>query len=198
MILYATKQTIDRLKLPVLDSLPPDMADSARMLLARDHAFPLWMWGGKLFYFDGRKCLQCVNFATKFTLFLFDLKVGDANSIGQYISEYLLDLFADDPEMTRCLLRMFQLDQFFTFAPLKDKSIIATLNHTQTDYAFDGDRFWDYIQDGILYTRKINQDVNFNHLFTHKAAGKKDFYYPAEFYREQVVSHFSDSAKSYK
>lgn len=195
MILYATKQTIERLRLPVINSLPPDVAESARMLMARDQDNPLRSWGLKLFYFDRRKCLQCVNFATKFTIFLFDLKVEDANYIGQYIGEYLLDLFADDPEMSRCLLRMIELDRFFIFAPLKDRSIIATLNNTQTDYAFDGDRFWDYIKDGILHTRQINHDVNFNYLFTYKSAGKKDFYHPAEIYRELVVSAYSGSAK---
>lgn len=119
----------------------------------------------------------------------------DANYIGQYIGEYLLDLFADDPEMKRSLLHMFDLDLFFTFAPLKDRSIIATLNHTQSDYAFDGDRFWDYIHDGILHTRKINHDVNFDYPFTHKSAGKKEFYFPAELFRELVVSAYSGSAK---
>ncbi len=31
-------------------------------------------WGLKLFYFDGMKCVQAVNFASKLTLFLFDIK----------------------------------------------------------------------------------------------------------------------------
>ena len=37
----------------------------------------------------------------------------------------------------------------------------------------------------------INRDVNFNYFFTYKAIGMKDYYYPAELFREQVIKAYS-------
>lgn len=187
MILYATTQTIQRYKLKMPDELSPKMSELAYAIIERDAGSLLREWGLKLFYFDGRKCLQTVNFASKFTLFLFDIKMRDLENLGALMAQYMLDLYADDPEMTKCLLQMFEQDQFVAFAPLKNRSMIATLNHTQSDYAFDGARFWEYVDNGILHTRKINWDVNFNYAFTHKAVGQKEYYFPAELFREQVV-----------
>jgi len=147
-------------------------------------------WGIKLFYCDGKKCLQAVNFASKFTLFLFDIKIEDLVNIGSLMVEYMLDLYQDDPEMIKCLHRMFEQDQYIAFAPLKNRSMISTLNLTQSDYAFDGQRFWEYVKNGVLHTREINRDVNFNYFFTYTAIGLKDYYLPAELFRELVVKAY--------
>lgn len=191
MILYATKQTIERYKLQMVDELSPEMSTLAHAVIERDAGSMLREWGIKLFYFDGRKCLQAVNFASKFTLFLFDIKIGDLVNIGPLMVEYMLDLYQDDPEMIKCLHRMFEQDQYIAFAPLKNKSMISTLNLTQSDYAFDGQRFWEYVENGVLHTREINRDVNFNYFFTYKAIRMKDYYYPAELFREQVMKVYS-------
>ena len=191
MILYATKQTIERYKLQMVDELSPEMSALAHAVIERDAGSMLHEWGIKLFYFDGKKCLQAVNFASKFTLFLFDIKIGELVNIGPLMVEYMLDLYQDDPEMIKCLHRMFEQDQYIAFAPLKNKSMISTLNLTQSDYAFDGQRFWEYVENGVLHTREINRDVNFNYFFTYKAIGMKDYYYPAELFREQVMKVYS-------
>ena len=191
MILYATKQTIERYKLQMVDELSPEMSALAHAVIERDTGSMLREWGIKLFYFDGKKCLQAVNFASKFTLFLFDVKIGDLVNIGPLMVEYMLDLYQDDPEKIKCLHRMFEQDQYIAFAPLKNKSMISTLNLTQTDYTFDGERFWNHIENGVLHTREINRDVNFNYLFTYKAIGMKDYYYPAEVFRKQVMKVYS-------
>lgn len=193
MILYATTQTIQRYKLKMLNELSPEMYSLAFATIKRDTGSMLREWGIKLFYFDGKKCLQAVNFASKFTLFLFDIKVDDLENLGSLMAQYMLDLYAEDAVMTKCLIRMFEQDQFVAFAPLKDRNMIATLNHTQSDYAFDGERFWDYIENGTLHTRKINQDINWNYFFTYKAIGMKDYYFPAELFRELVVKEYSGS-----
>ena len=193
MILYATKQTIERYKLQMPDELSPEMSALAHAVIERDAGSKLREWGIKLFYFDGKKCLQTVNFASKFTLFLFDIKVADLENLGSLMAQYILDLYAEDAEMTKCLIRMFEQDQYMAFAPLKNRNMIATLNHTQSDYAFDGERFWDYIENGTLHTRRINRDINFNYLFTYKAIGMKDYYFPAELFRELVVKEYSGS-----
>ena len=193
MILYATTQTIQRYKLKMPDELSPERSSLAFAIIERDAGSMLREWGMKLFYFDGRKCLQAVNFASKFTLFLFDIKVADLENLGSLMAQYILDLYADDAEMTDCLIRMFEQDRFVAFAPLKDRNMIATLNHTQSDYAFDGERFWDYIENGTLHTRRINRDINFNYSFTYKAIGMEDYYFPAELFRKLVVEAYGAS-----
>lgn len=193
MILYATTQTIQRYKLKMPDELSPEMSSLALAIIERDAGSMLREWGMKLFYFDDRKCLQAVNFASKFTLFLFDIKVADLENLGLLMAQYILDLYAEDAEMTKCLIRMFEQDQFVAFAPLKNRNMIATLNHTQSDYAFDGERFWDYIENGTLHTRRINRDINFNYFFTYKAIGMKDYYFPAKLFRALVVKKYSGS-----
>lgn len=167
------------------------MSALAHAVIERDTGSMLREWGIKLFYFDGKKCFQAVNFASKFTLFLFDVKIGALVNIGTLMVEYMLELYQDDPEMTKCLHRMFEQDRCIAFAPLKNRSMISTLNLTQSDYAFDGQRFWEYVENGVLHTRKINRDVNFNYFFTYKVIGMKDYYYPAELFREQVMKVYS-------
>ena len=191
MILYATAKTMQRYKLKTSNELSPEMPLLAHATIERDAGSMLREWGIKLFYFDGRKCLQAVNFASKLTLFLFDIKIGDLENIGPLMVEYMLDLYQDDPEMIKCLRQMFEQDRFIAFAPLKNRSMISTLNMTQLDYAFDGRRFWEYVENGVLHTRRINRDVNFNYFFTYKAIGMKDYYYPAELFREQVIKAYS-------
>lgn len=58
-------------------------------------------WGGKLFYFDRRKCLQVVNFASKLTLVLVDIKVDDLPSVGNLIANYLFDVYSESKEMKK-------------------------------------------------------------------------------------------------
>lgn len=189
MILYATQKTVERLKLKMPDELSPEASMLAKAVIARDAGNPQREWGLKLFYLQGRKCLQAVHFASKLTLFLFDIKISELETIGPLMAEYMLDIYANDAEMTRCLHRMFAEDQCVAFAALKNRSIIATLNHMQTDYAWDGERFLDYVENGILHTRKINRDVNFHYPVTYLVDGKKQYEYPAEVFRQQLIAH---------
>lgn len=53
-------------------------------------------WELKLFYFDERKCVQAVNFASKLTLFLFDIKNEKIQWIANSIAIYLNELYSKD------------------------------------------------------------------------------------------------------
>ena len=74
MILYATKQTIKELNIPMPNELSAFNNIMANKVIKDQAGDELLEWGLKLFYFDGRKCVQTVNFASKLTLFLFDIK----------------------------------------------------------------------------------------------------------------------------
>jgi hypothetical protein len=72
-------------------------------VIEKESGDKLLEWGAKLFYFDRRKCIQVVNFASKFTLFLIDIKVIDLENVGDMMAHYLLELYKSDREMTKAL-----------------------------------------------------------------------------------------------
>jgi hypothetical protein len=193
MILYTTKETFTRYNL----KMPEEMSDPltgelVRMVLTREKGDRLLEWGGKLFYFDRRKCIQVTNFASKLTFVLCDIKVADLPEVGNLIAKCMLDLYADDRKMVSLLERFFQEHPVAAFSRLTDRSVIATLNHTQTGFLLDGYRLYDYIQDGILHTRRINADMNRDWLFTQKINGKKDYYFSAERFEELLKARYAD------
>ena len=184
MIFYVTKQTFERYKLKMPEDLSFPMNEIAKATLKKESGNRLLEWGGKLFYFDKRKCIQFVNFASKLTIFIFDIKMDDLSMVGNYIANYLLDIYAEDKKMTRLLKRLFEEHPACCFSKLKDKSAIATLNHTQLAFADDGYRFYDFINNGILNTRAINKKVNTDWLFTQKINGKTEYFYAADKFKE--------------
>ncbi|NLY82793.1 MAG: hypothetical protein GX078_08555 [Clostridiales bacterium] len=190
MIIYVTKQTFDRYKLKLPEDLTPPMNKLAQDVIEKESGDNICEWGGKLFYFDHRKCIQIVNFASKLTLFLVDIKIDDLPNIGDYIAKYLFDIYSTDKKMVKALEQEFKEHPVICFSKLKDRSIIATINTTQTRFADDGYRFYDFISDGILHTKEINHKVNFEWLFTAKNNGKTNYFYAGEKFREILLEKY--------
>ena len=147
-------------------------------------------WGLKLFYFDARKCVQAVNFASKLTLFLFDIKSEEIGDIANGIAMYLNEIYNQDLKTKSILERFFAEYPICAFSRLVNKSIIASLNYNQFQYADDGYRFYEYIDKNILNTIKINKDFNWNNLTTKNINGKKEYIYPAEYFRELLIDRY--------
>ena len=187
MIIYATKQTIERYGLP--DDLHPE-ENVVLIFAGRDVGNPLQEWGAKLFYFNRRKCLQVCNFASKFTIFLFDLKKKDIDLIGELLGFYLFELYSDDEEMKPAIVELFGLKPAVYFSRLTDKRIIAALNSTQRTFAADGDYFYQFIEDGVLDTMEINRRFNFDYIITDKIDGKTQYFMPNERFRELVMAEY--------
>ncbi len=191
MILYVTKQTFERYKFKMPENFnDPFMGAVAKAVIERESGDRLLEWGGKLFYFDRRKCLQVVNFASKLTFVLVDIKMEDREYIGNIIANYMFKLYEGNTKMTKALERLFEEHPVVSFAPLKDKSAIATLNHTQSDYLLDGYRLAEYIRGGILHTIELNNDINRKWLFTQKFDGKTEYIYPAERFEQLILERF--------
>lgn len=192
MILYATKQTIKELDIPMPKELSTFNRILAEKVIEEQTGDKILEWGLKIFYFDGRKCVQAVNFASKLTIFLFDIKNEEIAYIANGIAIYLMEIYSKDKEMKKILENFFYDYPACAFSSLKDKSIISSLNHNQLEFAEDGYAFYDYIENGILNTKKINKEINWNHLtaFTN-GNGKKDYIYPAEYFREVLLSRYS-------
>ena len=191
MILYATKETFERFNL----KLPDEMSDPligalSQAVIESESGDRLLEWGAKLFYFVRRKCIQVVNFASKLTFFLISIKLDDLPELGNLIAEYLMNLYADDAEMEKRLKLLFKEYPVVAFSKLKDKSVIATLNHTQRYYLDDGYRLGDYIENGIMQSRKINRDINRDWYFTEKVNGKTEYFQSADKFRELLMKRY--------
>ena len=181
MIIYATKKTVDRYKLKM-----PEELENAVMrhivldVFEKEKGDALLEWGAKIFYIDGRKCLQVCNFASKFTIVLVDIKVGDLETVGEFIAQYMMDIYADDSEMIALLERYFKESPRLCFAKLQDRRVMASLNYIQSSYLEDWYRLDIYIMDEIFQTRELNRDINKKYLFSDKIDGKKRYFLPAE------------------
>lgn len=191
MILYATKQTIKELNIPMIDELSGFNKLVSAEVLETQKDNKLFEWGIKLFYFDDRKCVQAVNFASKITIFIFDIQKEQIKYIGDAIARYLLDIYDKDKKMQKILKKFFEDYPICTFSKLEDRSIIASLNHNQLYFADDGNRFYDYIENGVLKTRQINKDFNWKQIASIKNDKKVNYIFPAEYFRELLFQEYS-------
>lgn len=190
MILYATKQTIERFKIMMPNEMHPIPQAASNQLIRSEQGDALLEWGLKLLYFDHRKCIQAMNFASKLTIFLIDVKVDDFDNIANGIAHYLLDIYHDDKEMVKTLKKYFSEHSVCAYSRLTDRSIIGSLNRNQMVFAEDGYRFYSYIHNSILQTRIINHDVNFKWLVTQIINGKTEYIYPGERFKALLLERY--------
>lgn len=191
MILYVTKETFERYKFTMPENFSdPLVGLMAQSVLQRESGDRLLEWGGKLFYFDRRKCLQVVNFASKLTFVLADIKMEDREYIGNIIAEYMFRLYEGHKKITQYLERLFKEHPMTCFSRLKDKSAISTLNRTQAYELEDGYRLGDFIWDGILHTVELNNKINRKWLFSQKIDGKTEYIYPAERFEQLLCERY--------
>ena len=99
MILYATKQTIEDLNIPMIEELSQFNKTMAQKVIEEQSNDKLLEWGLKIFYFDNRKCVQAINYASKLTIFLFDIKEEEIAYIANGIAIYLMDIYEKDKNM---------------------------------------------------------------------------------------------------
>lgn len=191
MILYATKETLQRYKLKTSEEFDPETAHLVRALVERDRGSRLFEWGCKLFYFDRRKCLQIMHFETKLVIFLADVKVKDLACIGDIMAHYLLELYAEDPTMPQALKNYFAASPLLCFDRIADRSIIASLNRVQSDWTWDGYRFYEYIEDGFLHVKKANRDVN-KMPQSRRINGKEEWLFPYELFAQTIKKYFGE------
>ena len=180
MIIYVTKKTAERYKINLDGEAESPVRKITDAVIQHERGDTLFEWGAKLFYFDRRKCLEVANFASKFTLFLIDIKVDDLPGIGDLIAHYMSYIYESDPVMTDLLKRYFNECPFLVFSKLTDKGSIAHLNHMLSDFAWDGFRLADYIENGILQSMKLNKYFNTVWPVTRMINGKRECVYPAE------------------
>lgn len=96
------------------------------------------------------------------------------------IAENLFNIYSDDKEMTALLERFFAEHPIACYSKLTDRSIISTLNRVQSDYLYDGYRLYDFIEDNILHTLKLNKVINKKNPASKNVNGKREYFFPAE------------------
>ena len=193
MILYATELTIKDLDIPMPEELSIFNNSMAKNIIKEQTNDNLLEWGLKIFYFDRRECVQAVIFASKMAIFLFDIKNAEIQWIANGIATYLNDIYSKDKKMLKLLERFYKEYPACAFSRLTNKSIIASLNHNQLEFADDGYRFYDYIKNNILNSKKINNDFNWNNLTTATINGKKEYVYPAEYFRKLLIERYKNN-----
>ena len=154
MILYVTKKTKERLNIPMIDELSDISNNYASIVLNNEKDTELLKWGIKIFYMDRRKCLQAVNFASKLTIYLFDIHNDSIEYIGDAMANYMYHIYDNDEKMTNLLNRLFNEHPLCVFSNLTDKTAISTLNYNERCYV-NTYRFYDYIENNTLKTIKI-------------------------------------------
>lgn len=197
MIIYCTKQTMERYKLKrpneYKDHIIREVAEKVYEMEKDDRILE---WGAKLFYFDRRKCIQLMNFASKLTIIAVDIKIDDLESLGNTIAEYLLYLYEANKEMTNILERLFEKHPIVVFDKLVDKSIISSLNRNQSFILDDGYRLYEYIENNILKTRKFNKDINKIPVMQ-KIDGKQEYIFPIDRFEELLKNYYTEHMTLY-
>ena len=189
MIFYATKETLERYKLKTPEQMSEPMRPIVKAVIEKEQGDPMYEWGCKLFYFDRRKCLQIIHFKTRLVIFLVDIKMADVEHAPDMVAQYLFTIYESDKEMQKALEKYFASSPVVCFDRITNRSIIARLNHIQSSWAWDGQRFYEYIRDGILHTKEINRDVN-NYLLSTKENGKTEYRLPYRYFEEIIKKEF--------
>ena len=190
MILYVTKKTKERLNIPMISELSDVKKTLASMVYEKEKDNLLLEWGIKIFYMDRRKCLQAMNFASRFTIYIFDIHNDDIQYIGDVIAKYLLELYKDDKIMVEYLKRLFEEHSVCIYSNLTNKSIISALNYNETINVDYCDLFHEYINNNVLKTIDINKDVNWNNIMNIYINGKKEYVVPGKYFKELLIDFY--------
>ncbi len=189
MILYITKKTKDRFNIPLYSELTDELELLARNILVKEQD-DIFKWGVKIFYFDRRKCLQIMNFASKVSIFLIDIKVQDVKEISNMLAHYLKIIYEDDLEVVELLDRYFKETPISFFDTLKDRSVIGSLNHNERYFLEGGYRIYDFIEKGTLHTIRLNKQFNFRYIVGKKINGKTEYIVPGEEFKKMLSQRY--------
>lgn len=179
MLIYTTKLSKDRFSIAYESKLPSGVDD-------------FYKWGGKIFYQSGKKCLQFINFKTRFGIFLFDLSVSDMDQIFGIARSYLVQIFKGDPDYLALLEKYFLQDEFDCFFKLSDRSVIGTLNTVEFEILSDSFYFDKFTYDGLLNPISLAIFFNFKYLIGVKVDGKKAYYHPGELFKRELERRFKE------
>ena len=189
MILYVTKKTKERLNIPMINELSENNKKIATEIYNSEKDNKLFEWGLKIFYMDRKKCIQAINFASKLTIYLFDIRNDSIEYIGDMIANYMCLIYDMDDEMDTLIGKYLHESPVSIFSNLTDKTAISSLNYNEMCYV-NTYRFYDYIENNVLKVIEINNDVNFDNLLTVKINDKREYIVPGEYFKELLTNYY--------
>ena len=192
MIIYGTKETRKVYHMPLPDQIvSPLLRQTIANTKQKEAGDRLFEWGAKVFYFEGSRCLQLCNFASKFTIVMALVTDDMIKRLPEYIFEYLYDVYAGDPQMKKLIDRYLADNTIMFFDKLTDRVTISSMNHFQVYFMDDGDRFYDFAEGNLIRTRALNKKVNCDYLMGMTIDGKKTYIYLAEKFAELLKARYS-------
>ncbi len=177
MRLEGTKQTIERFNIQ-LDS---EVVTEDSMI---------FNFAMKLFYANGKKCLQIIHVKTKLTIILYDVKNSDIKNIDIRIKQEIYKLFKEDIAFTEYLDKFFEYNTNLTFGKLSNRSAISTLNRTERMFIEDLEIFYMDEDTGKVVCDEILHEINFNYFMTITENKKTRYMLTGEEFKETLTSWF--------
>lgn len=173
MIVYASEKAISGLNIKTYDKIEGAQSLLAKYHYDKENGNTVLEWGCEMFYFLGKRGLQVVHAASGLTVFLFNLNYDEWPLIGQQVKSAVGHIFEETVDIHPQLKKFFVDAPEFVFAPLEDKALTAQLNRITLETA-EGLDFNNYMDNGVLRTRKLNSVYNWNKLFSFGKGHKKD------------------------
>lgn len=187
MIIYLTRQSVKDLDLAMPDEVSPEMKRVIQPILKQEKGDPFYEWAGKLFYFEGRRCLQLMHFQSKFTIYLVDVLDTTLNDLGTWIVRYLFEIYNEKPEMERLLHAFAKENPRVCLDRLTDRSMISTMNMTERTLVDDGQQMREFIKKSVFKSIDFNKKANFENL---QSYGKKEKDYPANRFEQMLKTRY--------
>ena len=192
MIIYSTKETIKQFNIKMSQSLPYPKNEAAQAIIDREGSDDLLKWSAKYFEFDGKKCMQIMNMASMFTLFLMDVGKVELHYIGNMMANYMHDIYENDAEMLSAIEKMFEKTGGVCHTALNDTNVLMMMTQIQLKFALNGRRFYDYVENGVLKTAEINKTFNRGWPVRISVDGVDEEFVPADKFRELMIARFAE------
>ena len=195
MIIYGTKQTMERYGIPQIKDIQDlKQKEAPTNIYDAEHGDRMLEWGAKVFYFERRKCLQVCHFASKITFVFLDFKKKEIPALYALIARCMFALYEDKPDMQKLLNRLWEEHGGTCFEKLTDRKVISTMNYFQSAYIEFSGLLYDWIEEaGAIDMIKINKIINEDHIVSEKINGKTDYYCPIKKFEELLKEYYADA-----
>ena len=195
MIIYGTKQTMERYGIPQIKEIQDlKQKEVATNIYDAEHGDRMLEWGAKVFYFGRRKCLQVCHFASKITFVFLDFKKKEITALYALIARCMFALYEDKPDMQKLLNRFWEEHGEACFEKITDRKTISTMNYFQSIYIELSGYLYSCIEDAPYKDMiAINKVINEDHPVSEKINGKIDYYFPIARFEELLKEYYADA-----
>jgi len=185
MILYPTKKTAEVFGAPMADSATdPVLTPVINAVLNAEKGNGLQEWGLKLFYLQGKKCLQAIHFASHFTVVLFDVRKADLPETANRIAMTVFDAFDGEPETQEALAGLFRKGPISVWDRLQNKSVLSSLNRNESMLLTNWGFYESFAAKGKLNPKEVHKFINFEYPVSLHFRGSSRYGYTGEVLRE--------------